>query len=146
MFLSLSQRAGGKLKQTAFFLLDTERLLFDFAKAVDHMRAQPEEVVFEWAEPAEVTRRSQPERSLTPRDCLAPETALPGLRHLKRLAGRRDREIRQIWEALRQRLEAHAALTPARFESLVARDLDGLIQFCEEAEARGDVVVSIRVP
>ena len=48
MFLSLGQRAGGKLKQTAYFLLDTERLLFDFAKAIDQRRAQTDEVVFEW--------------------------------------------------------------------------------------------------
>ncbi|MEO8679704.1 MAG: hypothetical protein ABI665_11700 [Vicinamibacterales bacterium] len=146
MFLAMSQRTGGKLKQTSFFLLDTERLLFDFAKAIDHRRAQTDEVVFEWTEPAEVGQRSHPERSLSPRDCLEPAAVLPGLRHLKRLAGRKDPEIREIWHTLRQRLEAHPALSPSRLEDLVARDLDGLILFCEEAETRGDVVVSIRVP
>jgi hypothetical protein len=146
MFLSLGQRAGGKLKQTAFFLLDTERLLFDFAKAIDHRRDQPEEVVFEWTEPAEVEKRSHPERSLLPRDCLDPQTMLPGLLFLKALSSNGDREVRKIWRALRERLKDHPALVPSRFETLFARDLDGLIRFCEEAESRGDVVVPIRVP
>ena len=146
MFLSLSQRAGGKLKQTAFFLLDTERLLFDFAKAIDHRRDQPEEVVFEWTEPAEVEKRSHPERSLSHRDCLDPQAMLPGLRFLQELSSNGDRDVPKIWRALRARLRDHPALAPSRFEALFARDLDVLIQFCEEAEARGDVVVPIRVP
>lgn len=146
MFLSLGRRTGGKLKQTSFFLLDTERLLFDFAKAIDHRRDQPDEVMFEWTEPAEVEKRSHPERSLSPRDCLDPRAMLPGLRFLQELSSNGDPDARRIWRAQRARLDASPRLSPSRWRTLFARDLDGLIQFCEEAEARGDVVVPIRVP
>lgn len=146
MFLSLSQRPGGKLKQSAFFLLHTERLLFDFAKAIDHRREQADDVVFEWTEPAEVVERRHPERSLTHRECLVPETVLPGLRFIRQLAANGDRDVGEVWQTLRERLESHPALAPEKLDRLLARDLDGLIQFCEEAETRGDVVVPIRVP
>ena len=120
MFLALGERPGGKLKQTAFFLVSTERLLFDFAKTVDHSRGdQPDDAVFEWTEPAEVPARSHPERTLSRRHCLTPGAVLPGLKWLQNRAPSDDR---------------------------LKRDILGLIAFCEHAHARGDYVVAVRVP
>ena len=119
MFLALGERPGGRLKQTAFFLVTTERQLFDFAKTSDHRGDQPDDVVFEWTEPAEVLARSHPERTFSRRDCLTPGAVLPGLKWLQARASSNDR---------------------------LKRDLHGLITFCEHAHARGDYVVAVRVP
>jgi hypothetical protein len=146
MFLALGERPGGKLKQTAFFLINSERLLFDLARAIDHRRDQPDDVVFEWAEPAEVLEHKHPERSFSRRNCLTPNTVLPGLKWLQVHAVGDEQVMRDIRQSLQTRLNGHPALEPGRFEKLIHRDINGLIAFCEHAEARGDYVVAVRVP
>jgi hypothetical protein len=146
LFLSLSEKPGGKLKQTAFFSPHSDRLLFDFARASDQSHRHSDDVIFDWAEPRLVRDRRHPERHLMRAHCVAPSNVLPGLRWLKAIALHPDRQTHVIWRALRSNLASHPVLREERFEPVIARDIEGLIAFCEQAQARGDFIISVRVP
>jgi hypothetical protein len=133
--LSVSGRTKKDATQSGRYRLET-RLLVAFAEAVrDEGLDEPEDSTLEWVDGQEYNA------PLVPRGCHSPAAVVASLVWLRELARAGEDPSESVW------LEhADGQFTAEAFSEMLARDLEGLLAFCDAARDRGDKVVGIWVP
>ena len=139
------QSVAGKGKRdariTGRYLLET-RMLLDFAEAANGRTDQPEDSLLDWIEGGGQDDDDPDSGPVSPRDCYPAEEVLSGLRWLRELAAAGDKTAQSVW---RREWRMKEPFSADAFMKCIKRDLDGLINFCDQAKQRGEKVIGVSV-
>lgn len=133
---SIAGKSKKDVRATGSFQLDTG-MLIEFAEAAAGRLDQPDDSSLDWIEAAEY------DEPISPRDCYPPDEVTSSLVWLRGLAVAGDKTARDVWK---KEWRQKDPFTSEAFLRCISRDLEGLLQFAQEAGARGDKLIGMAVP